>query len=76
MNNELKLNVDEQQDGIKHLKDYCDIDHIELIRKEMDVCVTCNHNFKEKLVERNIKEKHNFGVGHLNPDLRLKPTLV
>ena len=24
--NELELNVDEQQDAIKHLKEYCDID--------------------------------------------------
>ena len=29
VNNELKLNVDEQQDDIKHLKEYCDIDDIE-----------------------------------------------
>ena len=28
-NNELKLLVDEQQDDIKHLKEYCDIDDIE-----------------------------------------------
>ena len=27
--NEPKLNVDEQQDAIKHLKGYCDIDDIE-----------------------------------------------
>ena len=27
--NELKLNVDQQQDAIKHLKEYCDIDDIE-----------------------------------------------
>ena len=27
--NQLKLNVDEQQDAIKHLKEYCDIDDIE-----------------------------------------------
>ena len=26
---QLKLNVDEQQDAITHLKDYCDIDDIE-----------------------------------------------
>ena len=26
--NELKLNVDEQQDAIKHLKEYCDIENI------------------------------------------------
>jgi hypothetical protein len=29
MNNEFKVNVDEQQDDIKHLKEYCDIDDIE-----------------------------------------------
>ena len=29
MNNELKLNVDEQQDDTKHLKEYCNIDDIE-----------------------------------------------
>ena len=29
MKNELKLNVDGQQDAIKHLKEYCDIDDIE-----------------------------------------------
>ena len=28
MNNELKLNVDEQQEDIIHLKEYCDIDDI------------------------------------------------
>ena len=26
--NQLNLNVDEQQDAIKHLKEYCDIDDI------------------------------------------------
>ena len=26
VNNELKLNVDDQQDDIKHLKEQCDID--------------------------------------------------
>ena len=29
VNNELKLNVDEQQNDIKHLKEYCDIHDIE-----------------------------------------------
>ena len=29
VNNELKLLVDEQQDDIKHWKEYCDIDDIE-----------------------------------------------
>ena len=27
--NEIKLNVDEQHDAIKHLKEYCDVDYIE-----------------------------------------------
>ena len=27
--NELKINVDEQQDAIQHLKQYCDIDDID-----------------------------------------------
>ena len=29
MNNEFKVNVDEQQDDTKHLKEYYDIDEIE-----------------------------------------------
>ena len=29
MNNELKVNVDEQQDDIKHLKEYCDTEDVE-----------------------------------------------
>ena len=29
MNNEFKLNVNEQKDDIKHLKEYCDTDEIE-----------------------------------------------
>ena len=44
MNNEFKVNVDEQQDDIKHLKENCDIDEIEPLWKEMDVCVTHNSN--------------------------------
>ena len=31
MNNECKVYVDEPQDDIKHLKEYCDIDEIEPI---------------------------------------------
>ena len=29
LKNQLKLNIDEQPDAIKHLKEYCDIDDIE-----------------------------------------------
>ena len=43
--NELKLNVDEQQDAIKHLKEYCDIDDIEPPWKDKAVCKTCNQPF-------------------------------
>ena len=48
VNNELKLIVDEQQDDIKHLKEYCDIDDIKPLWNEMDVCVTCNQTFAKK----------------------------
>ena len=51
VNNELKLNVDEQQDDIKHLKEECGIDDedkvqeitaaITPIKKKKPVCVTC-----------------------------------
>ena len=43
--NELKLNIDEQQDATKHLKEYCDIDDIEPPRKDKAVCKTCNQPF-------------------------------
>ena len=33
----LKLNVDEQQDAIKHLKEHCDIDYIESPCKDKHV---------------------------------------
>ena len=36
--NELKLNVDEQQDAIKHLSEYCDIDDIDPNEK-LRLCV-------------------------------------
>ena len=59
MNNEFKVNVDEQQDDIKHLKEYCDIDEIEPLWKEMDVCVTCNQTIaKKNLLKNHIQEKH------------------
>ena len=43
--NELKLNVDEQQDVIKCLKEYCDIDDIDRREKKRLFCVTCNQPF-------------------------------
>ena len=55
VNNELKLNVDEQQDGIKHLKEQWDIyddDEVQKItaarnpmKKNKPVCVTCYQTF-------------------------------
>ena len=51
VNNELKLNVDEQQDDIKHLKEQCDIDNEDEVQeitaakipmiKKKPVCVKC-----------------------------------
>ena len=40
--NEISLNVDEQQDAKKHLKEYCGIDDIEPPWKDRAVCATCN----------------------------------
>ena len=45
VNNELKLNVDEQQDDVKHLKEYCDIDDIEPPWKDKAMRGTCNQPF-------------------------------
>ena len=33
VNNDLKLNVDEQQDDIKHLKEQCDIDDADEVQE-------------------------------------------
>ena len=43
--NQIKLNVDEPQYAIKHLKEYCDIDDMEPQRKDKAVCKTCNQPF-------------------------------
>ena len=45
MKKELKLNVDKQQDAIKHLKEYWHIDEIEPPRKDKAVCKTSNQPF-------------------------------
>ena len=54
MNNQLKVNVDEQQDDIKYLKEQCnkdDKDKVQEIpgagtpmKKKISVCVICNKN--------------------------------
>ena len=58
MNNQLKVNVDEQQDDIKHLGEKCnkdDKDKVQEIsgagtpmKKNKSVCVKCNENVKKK----------------------------
>ena len=58
VNNELMLNVDEQQDDIKHLKEECDIDNEDEVKEitaaitpmktKKPVCVTCNQTFITK----------------------------
>ena len=49
VNNQLKVNVDEQQDDIKDLKEQCnkeDKDKLQEIpmKKKISVCVICNTN--------------------------------
>ena len=48
MKNEPNLNVDEPQDAIKYLKEYCDIDNIEPPWKDKAVFVTCNQPYEWK----------------------------
>ena len=53
--NELRLNVDEQQDDIKHLKEQCDKDDEDEVqevtaarismKKNRPMCETCNQTF-------------------------------
>ena len=59
MKNELKVNVDEQQNCITHLKEYWDIDDIDPHEKEKAVCVTCNQPFawRKKLVGKTYSGK-------------------
>ena len=52
--NESQLNVDEQQDAIKDLKEYCDIDD----RKEKAVCKPCNQPFALIFIVKHIQEKY------------------
>ena len=69
VNNELKLNVDEQHDDIKHMIEQCDIDDEDEVqaitaarttmKKNMPVCVTCNQTFAMKNVLKNISRKAN-----------------
>ena len=54
MKNELKLNVDEQQDAIKHLKESYDT---EPTWKDKAVCVTCNQQFAEISVAKYLNKE-------------------
>ena len=45
MKNKLNWNVYKQQDAIKHLKEYCDIDHIEPQWMDKGAFVACNQPF-------------------------------
>ena len=69
VNNDLKLNVDEQQDDIKQLTEQCDIDGEDddqditaarnPMKKNKAVYVTCNQTFAmKKWVEKHIQEEH------------------
>ena len=70
VNNELKLNVDEQQDDIKHLKEQCDIDYEDEfqeitaattpMKKKNQVCGTCYQIYATKNgLKTHIQEEHN-----------------
>ena len=50
VNNQLKVNVDEQQDGIKYLKEQCNKDAgTPMKKKNKSVCVTCNKKLQNKI---------------------------
>ena len=57
MKNKHKLIVDEQQDAIKYLKEYSDINDIEPPWKYKAVCKTCNQPFAWKKWLENILRK-------------------
>ena len=71
MNNELKINVDEQQDDIKHFKEQCDIDNENDVQEitaaitpmtKKPVCVTF---VKKKWVKKNIARKSTMSSGEI-----------
>ena len=75
MNNDLKLNVDEQQNDIKHIKEQCDIDNedevqkITAVRKPLNnykaVYVTCNQTFTMKNGFKNISRRRILSSGEI-----------
>ena len=70
LNNQLKVNVDKQQDDIKHLKEQCNKDDKDKaqemsgartpMKKNKSVCVTCNKNYlkKNSWLKNHIMEGH------------------
>ena len=75
MNNKLNLNVDEQRDDIKHLKERCDIDDedevqeitaaITPMKKKKPVYVTCYETFVMKKWFENICRKSTLSSGEI-----------
>ena len=69
VNNEFMVNVDEQQDDIKHIKEQCDIDDENEVQEitaartplknKRPMCVTCNQTFLMKIMlKKHIHEEH------------------
>ena len=72
VNKELKLNVDEQQDDLIHLKEQCDIYEVQEItaartpmKKNRPMCVTCNKKFAMKNGLKNISRKSTLRSGEM-----------
>ena len=77
INIELKLNVDQQQDKIKHLTEQCDIDDednyqeitaaiIPMKKRKRTVYVTCNRTFAtQNGLKKNISRKSTISSGEL-----------
>ena len=78
VNKELKLNVDEQQDDLIHLKEQCDIydigdiDEVQEItaartpmKKNRPMCVTCNTKLAMKNGLKNISRKSTLSSGEI-----------
>ena len=75
VNNELKLNVDDQQDDIKHLKEQWEIydeDEVQKItaartpmKKNRPMCVTCNKKLAMKNGLKNISRKSTLSSGEI-----------
>ena len=75
MNSDLKLNVDEQQDDIKHVQEQCDIDDEDevqemtatrnLMKKKKALYLTCNQTFVRRNGLKNISRKSKLSSGEI-----------